>query len=232
MKKLACAILIASAALCSNARDFADWSNFNRYHDSNIEVKALPAAERCVVFLGNSITDNWAGMHPEFFKTNGYIGRGISGQTTYQFLSRFREDVINLHPQIVVINAATNDVAENSHPYNEDMTVGNITSMIELAQANGITVVLTTTLPAAAFPWRKEITDSSEKIMSLNDRLQQLVLEKGITFVDYYSHMVTPGDPSRALNPAYSDDGVHPTPKGYDVMEQIIHPVLRKLLKK
>ena len=229
-KALALGAIIAGATLQAGAREFQDWSNFKRYHDSNVEVKALPADQRLVVFLGNSITDNWARFRPDFFKTNGYIGRGISGQTTYQFLSRFREDVINLHPRIVVINAATNDVAENTHPYVEDMTVDNISSLIELAQANGITPVLTTTLPAASFGWRREITGSSDKIAALNKRLQRLAEQKGILFVDYYSSMVTPGDPSRAINAKYSSDGVHPNNLGYEVMEAIIQPVLQNML--
>lgn len=132
----------------------------------------------------------------------------------------------------MVINAATNDVAENTHPYVEDMTVDNISSLIELAQANGITPVLTTTLPAASFGWRKEITGSSDKIAASNKRLEALAKEKGILFVDYYSRLVNPGDETRALNPAYTNDGVHPTEAGYAVMESIIHPVLQNLLAK
>jgi lysophospholipase L1-like esterase len=240
LKTIILTATIALAASIASARDFQDWSQLNRYHDSNLEVRLLPANQRCVVFLGNSITDNWAKMRPEFFAGNGFIGRGISGQTTYQFVSRFREDVINLHPQIVVINAATNDVAENTHPYNEDITVGNITTLIELAQANGITPILTTTLPAASFKWRPEITDSSAKILSLNNRLRALAGERGIPFVDYYSYLVTPDANATtqgttnstvlALNPAYTNDGVHPTDAGYEVMESIILPVIHTTL--
>lgn len=230
LKVLPLAAMLAASISYSYAREFQDWSNFGRYHELNQVVKALPAEQRKVVFLGNSITDNWAKKCPGFFEENGYIGRGISGQTSYQFLSRFREDVINLHPKIVVINAATNDIAENTHPYNEDMTVGNITSLIELAQANGITPILTTTLPAASFPWRKEITDSSDKIISLNNRLQALAEKKGLLFVDYYSSLVTPNDPTHALNNRYTSDGVHPNELGYYVMESIITPVLQRLL--
>lgn len=218
-----------SMAETTAQREYADWSNFSRYRESNRQVKTLPADERRVVFLGNSITDLWATKRPDFFKDNGYIGRGISGQTTYQFLSRFREDVIELHPQIVVINAATNDVAENTHPYDEDMTVGNIVSMIELAQINGIIPVLTTTLPAAVFPWRRDIADASDKIASLNHRLQALARQRGIQFVDYYSNLIDMDDSDRCLDTKYSADGVHPNEAGYRIMESIIQPVLADL---
>ena len=113
--------------------------------------------------MGNSITEGWVRTHPDFFKTNGYIGRGIGGQTSYQFLLRFREDVINLSPALVVINAGTNDVAENVGPYNEEYTFGNIISMVELAKANKIKVILTSVLPAATFKWRPEIKRRSSE---------------------------------------------------------------------
>ena len=130
--------------------DNRDWGNFGRYAEDNKEVKAAPASERKVVFMGNSITEGWAHQHPDFFRKNGFVGRGISGQPSFQYLVRFRSDVVNLQPEVVVINAGTNDVAENTQTYNEDLTMDNIMSMVELAQANGIKVILTSTLPSAA----------------------------------------------------------------------------------
>lgn len=229
----ACKILaVAAIALGMSATAYArqdDWANFNRYAQANKEVISTPDTGRRVVFLGNSITDNWAAMHPSFFNDNGFIGRGISGQTSYQFLSRFREDVINLHPKLVVINAATNDIAENSHVYNEDMTFGNIVSMVELARANNIKVILTTTLPAAAFGWNPSITHGPEKIKNLNKRLAEYAKKNKIPFVDYYSQLVEAD--GKTLSPKYSNDGVHPTDAGYEVMEAIILPAVRKIVK-
>ena len=208
-----------------------EWGNFARYKQQN---EALPddkgALKRRVVFMGNSITENWVRMHPDFFTENGYIGRGISGQTSYQFLLRFREDVINLSPAIVVINAATNDIAENTGPYNEDYTFGNILSMIQLAQANGIKVILTSTLPAKGFGWNPNIKDAPQKIISLNKRLQDYANKHHIPFVDYYTKMVD--NSMQGLPSQYSEDGVHPTIDGYNVMETIIKPIIDKELKK
>ena len=128
-----------------------DWANFKRYEKSNEEVKALPQEQRKVVFMGNSITDNWANRHPDFFKDNGYVGRGISGQTTYQMVLRFYEDVVNLHPKAVVINGGTNDIALNNHPYIEDRTFQNICTMAQMAKQNKIKVILTSVTPCTAF---------------------------------------------------------------------------------
>lgn len=178
--------------------------------------------------MGNSITAGWVSTHPDFFRTNGYIGRGIGGQTSYQFLVRFREDVIRLKPAVVVINAGTNDVAENTGPYNEEYTFGNIVSMVELAKANHIKVILTSVLPAAYFKWRPEVPNVPAKIEALNARLKAYAAENKITYVDYYSQMVHGED--KALNPAYTKDGVHPTAEGYDVMETLIKKAIDKKL--
>lgn len=232
MKNLfACVLLMATAlSVAELSAQNRDWANLNRYEKENIELQQQENNGRRVVFMGNSITEGWVNIHPDFFKNNGYIGRGISGQTSYQFLVRFREDVINLSPAVVVINAATNDVAENTGTYSEDRTFGNIVSMVELAQANNIKVILTTTLPAAAFGWNKSITDAPQKIAALNARLQQYAKKNRIPFVDYYSEMVV-GE-NKALNPQYTKDGVHPTAEGYDVMEELVQKAIAKVLRK
>ena len=132
-------------------------------------------------------------------------------------------------PDEVVINAGTNDVAENQGPYSEDFALGNIISMTELARANGIAIVLTSVLPAAAFRWRPAITDAADKIAALNVRIKAYAKEQGIPYVDYYTPMVV-SDPSRALNPAYSKDGVHPIVAGYQVMEPLVAEAITEAL--
>ena len=135
--------------LCASVyaqKEVINWSGLQKYSIANDSIKKAD-----VVFLGNSITENWVKYHPDFFRENNYTGRGISGHTSYQFLLRFREDVIKLNPNIVVINAGTNDIAENCGPYVEEYTFGNIISMVELAQSNGIKVIMSSVLPASAF---------------------------------------------------------------------------------
>lgn len=219
---------ISSAAGGTAAAQRECWGNFERYAADNARVAALPLSERRVVFMGNSITDFWPGNHPSFFADNHFIGRGISGQSTYQFLSRFRDDVINLRPELVVLNAATNDCAENTHPYDPDRTMGNIISMCELARATGIKVILTSTLPAAAFYWNPSITDATGRISDLNRRIRAYAENNSIPYVDYYTAMVHGAD--RALNPDYTADGVHPNAQGYAVMEALILPAIQKAL--
>ena len=185
-----------------------DFANWNRYAQQNKELGLPAKGEKRVVLLGNSITDNWASMRKDFFQENALIGRGISGQTSYQFLLRFREDVINLQPRIVVINYGTNDIAENTGPYDEDLTFGNVLSMVELARQHKIKVILTSCLPASGFGWRPSITNAMQKIRHLNARVEAWAKANKIPYVDYFSH---------------------PNDAGYAVMESLLLPVIKKL---
>ena len=220
--------LTCMGAMAQKKQTHDQFAYFKRYEQANKELPAPAKKEKRVVFMGNSITEGWVKIHPEFFKENGYVGRGISGQTSYQFLLRFREDVINLKPKLVIINAGTNDIAENTGPYDIDITFGNIASMAEIAKANKIKVILTSVLPAAGFRWNKKITDAPDRIEALNAKIKEYAKANKIPYVDYYTPMVTGAE--RALNPDYSNDGVHPTLDGYIVMEALIKPVIDKAL--
>lgn len=225
-KYLFAGCLLISANAFSQKHEFA---NFGRYAQSNNEVGAPRKGEKRVVLMGNSITDGWPNARGEFFKTNNLIGRGISGQTSYQFLLRFRQDVIDLQPKIVVINYGTNDIALNTGPYDEDKTFGNVVSMVELARYNKIKVILTSCLPAAGFGWRPEVTDAMEKIRHLNARVQAYAKKNKIPYVDYFSVLVS--DDGTCLKPEYAKDnpGVHPNEAGYKEMEKLLLPVIKKL---
>ena len=206
--------------------EFAGWK---RYAQKNKDLGAPAKGEKRVVLMGNSITDGWPNARPEFFKDNKIIGRGISGQTSYQFLLRFREDVINLQPKVVVINYGTNDVAENTGEYNEDLTFGNVVSMVELARYHKMKVILTSCLPAAGFSWHRSITDAMQKIRHLNARVQAYAKANKIPYVDYFSALLSAD--GTGMNPDYANDnpGVHPNAKGYAVMESLLLPVIKKL---
>lgn len=204
-----------------------DWGNLKFYAEQNTQVKQSPNEQR-VVFIGNSITRNWKKYSPDFFKTHtNYVNRGIGGQTTPQMLVRFRPDVINLDAEVVVLMAGTNDIAGNTGPMTLDMTFENIVSMVELAQSNGIKVVLCSVLPAIDFPWRKG-KEPADKIAVLNGMLKGYALAKRITYVDYYAVMV---NEEKGLIGELTFDGVHPNEAGYKVMEPIISAVITTVLE-
>ena len=204
-----------------------DWPNLARYRAEN-EKLGLPAAgENRVVFMGNSITEGWKNLSPEFFTGRPYFDRGISGQTTPQMLVRFRPDVIELKPKVVVILAGINDIAGNTGPSTLEMIEANIASMAELAKVHGIKVVLSSVLPAYDFPWNPGVFPA-EKILALNQWIKKYAADNGFTYLDYYSPMV---DDRKGLKPEYSEDGVHPNKAGYKVMEPLAEKAIEKALK-
>jgi len=223
---LICAIMIWNMLFGHHAQA-QDWANKARYAKANMELLSHEADPQRVVLLGNSITEGWKDTHPQFFTINHLVGRGISGQVSSQMLARFRQDVINLSPRIVVINCGTNDIAENNGPYDEDITIDNILSMVELALHNDITVVLTSVLPTDHFVWNPSVRDIEAKVESLNARIIQLAARFSLPYIDYYSTMVATG--SKGINPAYSPDGVHPNATGYTVMEKLLLETLSRL---
>lgn len=214
--------------LFSKAQEFNKMINLEKYATENAALPAPAEGEKRVVFIGNSITEGWVNVHPDFFKSNNYVGRGISGQTSPQLLSRFRQDVINLKPVVVVINIGTNDIAQNTGPYDADFTFGNIKSMAELAATNGIKVILSSVTPAGEYGWRKEIKDVPAKIMALNANIEAYAKEKGFAYIDYFPLMC---DENNAMQAALSYDGVHPTEEGYIIMETAAKAVIDKVLE-
>lgn len=221
MKKYIILALLACICLTSYAQSKKeDWAQFYRYEKANESVTTSPEA----VFMGNSITDNWAKIDSAFFKKHNFVGRGISGQTTSEMLVRFRQDVINLHPKSVIILAGINDIAENNKKITHENILGNIISMTELAQHNGIKVVLCSVLPCDRFTWRPDLRPA-QQVVALNNMIRKYAEDNDITYVDYYPALTTH---TGAINPEYSNDGCHPTIEGYKVMEQILISTLNK----
>lgn len=201
-----------------------EFSNLKRYHTANENLPEPSKTENRVVFMGNSITDSWS---PDFFDNNKlYINRGISGQTTPQMLIRFRADVINLKPKVVVILAGTNDIAGNTGPSTLELITNNIESMCELAVANNIKVILCSVLPANIYPWSKGI-EPADIIIELNNRLKIDAKKKDHIYLDYYSSMV---DNEKGLMSIYAADPVHPNKEGYKVMEVLVEEAINEAL--
>jgi lysophospholipase L1-like esterase len=205
-----------------------DWANFRKYQADNSKVVAPKPSENRVVFIGNSITESWVHMDTAFFKNNPYIGRGISGQTTPQMLLRFRKDVLELNPKVVVISAGINDIAENTGPYDQAFTFGNIISMVEIAKANRVKVVLASIHPAFAFPWSPKITEVPDKVIALNALLKAYALKNKVVYLDYHTAMK---DERNGMNKEMAEDGIHPTLAGYKIMAPLAQKAIAEALK-
>ena len=219
---LCCAFFFASMQIAL-AQTQTDWAGFNRYAQANEQLRKQNT-DIAVVFYGNSITQIWDELHPDFFLSHGFVGRGIGGQTSSELLVRMRQDVIELHPHTVVIMCGTNDIAQNNGLISLQHTLGNIISMCELAQANHIRPILCSPLPARSFYWNPAITDAPQKILTLNQMIKQYAETHQITYVDYYSAMV---NERGGLRGELSEDEVHPNDAGYQIMEPIILRVLQ-----
>jgi len=222
MKSLYCIALVLSVFV-SRAQD---WPNLKRYAAANEKLLTEPVPKGRVVFMGNSITDGWIRSSPDFFENNHFVDRGISGQTSPQMLLRFRADVIALHPEAVVIECGTNDIAGNTGPSTLAMVEDNIMSMAELAKANKIKVIIGSVLPANKFGWKPEL-QPADSIIALNVWLKDYAGRNHFGYIDYYAALV---DDQKGMKKEYSSDGVHPNKEGYAVMENLALPVIKKVL--
>ena len=219
-----------AGALTAAAQAPADRDGLLRYAPANQQLAPPQANKPRVVLLGNSITDAWPKADSAFFAGSRYelVGRGISGQTSPQMLVRFRQDVLDLRPAVVVILAGINDIAQNTGPYDPVATLNNIKSMTELAQANGIRVVLCSVLPAYDFPWRRGLAPAP-KIVALNQQLQAYAAARKCTYLDYHAAMA---DSRQGLPPALAKDEVHPTLAGYRLMEPLLEQAVATALRR
>ena len=204
-----------------------DWFGFNRFKADNEQIKANGNYPK-VVFMGNSITENWAYYHPNFFSDNNFCGRGISGQTSSQMLVRFTADVVELHPKAVVIMAGTNDVAHNDYYVEPEKVVENIIAMCNLAKANGIVPIISSIPPCSEFPWRKEILNPGQTIVNINKSLKEYADKNGIVYVDYHAALA---DENLGLPKTLSGDGCHPNPDTYFTMEEMVLKAIRSVIK-
>jgi len=203
-----------------------DFGGLKRYAAANAVL--APQEKGRVVFYGDSITDGWAISGGTYFPGKPYVNRGISGQTTAQMLVRFRQDVIDLHPEAVLLLAGTNDIAGNTGPSTLEMIEDNFRSMAELAKANHIRVILASVTPAFDYPWRRGL-EPAPKIQALNQWLAQYAAEQKFTYLDYYTSMA---GPDGGMKPGISKDGVHPNAAGYAIMEPLAEKAIEKTLRK
>jgi Tol biopolymer transport system component/LmbE family N-acetylglucosaminyl deacetylase/lysophospholipase L1-like esterase len=203
-----------------------DWAYLARYREENARLGPPKPSEQRVVFYGNSITEAWPQYFGTMFPGKPYVGRGISGQTTPQMLVRFRQDVIGLSPAVVVILAGTNDIAGNTGPSTLGMIEDNLASMVELAQANGIRVVLSSVLPAFDYPWRPGL-EPAQKIIALNTWMKRYAADHHAVYLDYHSATV---DERGGLKAELSADGVHPNEAGYRIMAPLAEQAITQAL--
>ena len=204
-----------------------DWPGLDHYRAADAAVSPPVVGEDRVVFMGDSITNHWRlNDSSTGFPGKPYLNRGIDGQVTAQMLVRFRQDVIDLRPRVVVIMGGTDDIAGNMGDENLEQIENNLASMADLARVNDIRVVLSSVLPSSDFPWRRGMRPA-ESIAELNSWIKRYAGEHHYIYVDYFSAMK---DRRGGLPEKYSRDGVHPNAAGYRVMVPLAEQAIRKAL--
>ena len=203
----------------SSANEKLDWPNLAKYTSENEILHNSDNDGNRIVLIGDSITEGWSLMDPDFFNNNNLINRGISGQTSPQMLIRFKQDAVHLKPKLIIINAGTNDIAANTGPATPEMIIDNITSMAEIGLKSSINIALSTILPVDRYDWNETIKDAPEMVSKVNSSLKKYSEDNNLIFIDYYSSLV---NKNKGMDSSYANDGVHPTKEGYDVMAIVL----------
>jgi lysophospholipase L1-like esterase len=227
-------IATALQAVVRNDVRMRDWPQLVRYREMNRTLAAPDATQSRVVFMGDSITDNWQQpRYGGFFPGKPYVDRGISGQTTPQMLIRFRPDVIELHAKAVVILAGTNDIAGNTGPMTDEDVERNIESMAELAKAHDIKVVLASITPTSAYHTALNGTPQTTarpmaRIKAINAWMKGYADKNGYVYLDYFSAMV---DETGVMKAELTGDDLHPNAAGYAIMGPLAEAAIQKALR-
>ncbi|MGO8792033.1 MAG: SGNH/GDSL hydrolase family protein [Terriglobia bacterium] len=214
-------------AIAHLADELQDWNQLGRYHQDNLRLETGPAVEGRVVFLGDSITDGWD--LAKYFPGKPYVNRGISGQTTPQMLVRMHPDVIHLQPAAFILLAGTNDIAHNTGPETLEMVEDNIRAMSELAESHHIKIILCLLTPVSDYTKRKQ-TDSRPPadIVNLNHWIESFAPDVHAQVADYFAALV---DDKGMLREGYSDDGLHPNARGYELLAPVAEAAIESALK-
>ncbi len=209
------------------ADELQDWNQLGRYHQDDLRLEGAPAVDGRVVFLGDSITDGW--NLAKYFPGKPYVNRGISGQTTMQMLVRMHPDVIHLHPAAFILLAGTNDIARNTGPETQEMVEDNIRAMCELAASHKIKIILCLLTPISDYTKSKQTERRPPSdIVNLNHWIESFARDVHAQVADYYTALV---DDKGMLRDGFSDDGLHPNAKGYELLAPVAEAAIEQALR-
>jgi lysophospholipase L1-like esterase len=206
-----------------------DFGQLARYRDADAAMGAPVGGENRVIFFGDSITDFWK-LDQYFPGKTTYINRGIGGQTTPQMLVRFRQDVIDLNPKVVIILAGTNDLAGNTGPMRNEDIEANYKSFADLARVNHIHVIFASVLPVHNYTDKAKdfyAQRPPSRILELNTWLKNYSSNNRLVYLDYFSALV---DDKGLLKKELADDGLHPNDAGYKIMAPLAEAAIVKAM--
>ena len=196
------------------------WGTAPNKRDKDKIVIAMDPMPSWMKDAGTQVEITW---HPAFFSSNGYVDKGVSGETTTQMLTHYEKDVLAADPFCVVIMGGTNDLAQG---YSQDQIMANIKTMAEQAAAKKMKVVLCSVTPCNQTYSRLTPKEKGPHIVALNKKIKEYTAEKGFIYCDYYPSLVA-ADGYSLKNEYCLYDYLHPNPDAYTVMEEIIQKILK-----
>jgi lysophospholipase L1-like esterase len=202
-----------------NSKD-ADFAAMEHYRDADLQLTKTAKQVR-VVFLGDSIMEYWGSRSGTWFSHEGWINRGIGGQTTAQLLLRERQDMLDLHPKAVVLEGGANDMRLGFSPTeirNSLLTMG------ELADAHHIRVFVAEMTPVCDCVRPLTGLRTVDRIHGLNQMLAELCRQKHWTLLHFNQPLA---DANGLMQAELTVDGVHPNDKGYALLAPVAENALR-----
>ena len=175
-----------------------------KYADGEVEV----------AFLGDSLTDGCdvKKYYPQYITAN----RGIGGETTHGLQERIKVSLYDLKPQVAVILIGANNIDTMFDNY-EDM-LSDIRSQVP------DTKIIICSLTAMGRDWAYK-----NKIAAYNNVIIKKLAEKyECEYVDLFTPLFdeTEGE----IYADYTNDGVHLTHSGYEVLASVITPAIDEAL--
>jgi len=245
MKTLACALLIGSclwaqapaptvesltAQLNAARKELTDWGGLDAYGSEDSEIRAPKPGENRVVFIGDTLTADWGKGKTPFFPGKPYFNRGIASQITPQMLVRFRQDVVDLNPKVVVIQGGLNDIGMVMGPGSEGTIAEYLHSMIDIAKVHGIKVVIASLTPVCDCYDTQTRRRPVGKIAAINGTLRDIAKETGSVYLNYYSVLVDSAAGTRQMKKDLTNNGVDPNDAGYALMAPLAEKAIADAL--
>jgi len=205
-----------------------DWGGLNVYGSDDTEVKPPKPGEDRVVFIGDTLTENWGKSKTPFFPGKPYYNRGIANQTTPQMLVRFRQDVVSLQPKVVIIQGGLNDIGMVMGPGSEGTISDALYSMIDIAHAHNIKVVIASLTPVSdAYGIQQTRIRPVGKIAAINGTLRGIAKETGSIYLNYYSVLVDTAAGNRQMKKELTNNGVDPNDAAYALMAPLAEKAIQ-----
>lgn len=201
--------------LAGRPEESRDWADLCFYRDDN-DARVRSGTRPRVVFLGDSITQYWERLDPQFY-SDGLINRGIAGQASPQVLLRLQPDALVLKPRIIHLMVGLNDIVGIRGWSRPDDYRNNIEAMLTLARASGVPVIIGAIPPAKNDGWGTGVRPVA-RTRAFNAWLRAVAQRDGLVFADYWTALAAPDG---TMRPGLSDDGYHPNAAGYAAMAPV-----------